>query len=91
MTKGLFIVASRARRSLAEFSCFRNEPRVNGFTGALQQESPRSISEGRRSIHELKQEPADHPVYAMTIVAAIAVVRANASAMAAKIILIVCS
>jgi hypothetical protein len=33
-------------------------------------------------------KPADHPVYAMTIVVAITVVRAKASAMAAKIILI---
>jgi hypothetical protein len=33
-------------------------------------------------------KPVDHPVYAMTIVVAIAVVRAKASAIAAKIILI---
>jgi hypothetical protein len=94
MTKGLFIVASRPRRSLAGFSWFGNEPRVNIWPlrcGKIFHPS-RSISEtAAHSQHELNDELVDHPVYAMTIVAAIAVVRANARAIATKIILIACS
>jgi hypothetical protein len=40
MTKGLFIVASRPRRSLAGFSWFGNEPRVNNLAAALRQNLP---------------------------------------------------
>jgi len=78
MTKGRFIVTSRPAAHPAEFSWFRNEPRVN-------------ILSLRRSKNRFApRERADHPVYAMTIVAAIAVVKAKASAIAAKIILIAC-
>src|SRR5215471_10800905 len=69
-------LAPRAAHWPNFLSSFGNEPRVNASALRCSKKSPR---------------PNDHPLYAMTIVAAIAVVKAKASAIAAKIIRIACS